>query len=90
MRDLVQEHLAFNTWPQRAEWDMPEMTDKDASKIEPSLFRLRYKYKFETQFGEPCDEWLVAIEEKCNKILGNYSKKEDVALNQTFVAWKKH
>ena len=32
MTDLVQEHLAFNTWPLRAEWSMPEMTEKDASK----------------------------------------------------------
>jgi hypothetical protein len=75
IRDLVQEHMAFNTWPLRAEWSMPEMKKEDALEIEPGLVRLWYKYKFETEFGEPCDEWLEAIEEKCNKILGNYSKK---------------
>jgi hypothetical protein len=32
MTNLVQEHLTFNTWPLRAEWSMPEMTKKDASK----------------------------------------------------------
>jgi hypothetical protein len=47
MRDLVQEYLAFNTWLLRAKWDMPEMTEKDASEVEPSLIMLRYKYKFE-------------------------------------------
>jgi hypothetical protein len=47
MRDLVQEYLAFNTWPLRAKWDMPEMTEKDASEVEPGLIMLRHKYKFE-------------------------------------------
>jgi hypothetical protein len=54
------------------------------------LIRLHYKYKFEDEFGEPCDEWLDAIEDKCNEILGKYSKKEVEALNLTFVVWKKH
>lgn len=74
-RDLVQEHLAFNTRPLRAEWDMPEAKEEDASKIEPGLVRLRCKYKFETQFEEPSDELLDVIKDKCNEILGNYSKK---------------
>lgn len=36
--------------------------EKDASKKEPGLVRLHYKYKFEAEFGEPCDERLEAIE----------------------------
>ena len=39
----------------RAEWDMHEMKEEDASEIEPGLVRLRYKYRFEDEFGEPSD-----------------------------------
>jgi hypothetical protein len=38
------------------------MTEKDASDAKPGLIRLRYKYKFEDEFGEPCDEWLDSID----------------------------
>jgi hypothetical protein len=55
-RDLVQEYLAFRTWPLRDECEMPKMSEKDASDVEPRLVRLRYKYKFGDGFGEPCDE----------------------------------
>jgi hypothetical protein len=89
-RDLIQEHLAFNTWPLRAEWRRPAMIEKDALEVESGLIRLCYKYKFKDEFGEPCDEWLDGIEDKCNKILGNYSKKEAEALSLTFTTQKKH
>jgi hypothetical protein len=26
--------------------------------VEPGLIRLRYKYKFQDEFGEPSDGWL--------------------------------
>jgi hypothetical protein len=68
-RDLVQEYLAFKTWPLRAECEMSKMTEKDASDTEPRLIRLCYKYKYEDEFGEPCDEWLDSIEVKCNEIV---------------------
>jgi hypothetical protein len=68
---------------------MPEMTEKDASETETSLIRLRYKYKFEDEFGGPCDEWLDEIEMKLNEILSNYNKKEVEALHTTFVKQKK-
>jgi hypothetical protein len=45
---------------------------------------LKYKYKFEREFGEPCDEWLDTIEAKCNKVLGNFVAEEDQALTTTF------
>jgi hypothetical protein len=41
------------------------------------LVRLPYRFKFEKQFKKPCKEWLEKIETMCNKILGNYTKKED-------------
>jgi hypothetical protein len=65
---------------------MPKMTEKDASDAESRLIRLRYKYKFEDEFGEPCDEWLDCIEAKCNEILGNYSQPDTEALQRVLVA----
>jgi hypothetical protein len=39
------------------------------------LIRLPYRFKFEKQFKEACQEWLEMIETMCNEILGNYTKK---------------
>jgi hypothetical protein len=65
---------------------MPKKFEKDVSGAKPRLVMLRYKYKFEDEFGEPCDEWVDFIEVKYNEILGNFSKPEDEALHQTFAA----
>jgi hypothetical protein len=65
---------------------MPKMSEKNASDVEPGLVRLRYKYKFEDEFGEPSDRWLDYIGVKCNEILGNYSKPEVKALQWAFAA----
>jgi hypothetical protein len=40
-----------------AEWDIPKMTEKDALEAKPGLIRFHYKYKFEVEFREPCNEW---------------------------------
>jgi hypothetical protein len=45
---------------------------------------LPYRFKFEKQFKEPCQEWLEMIETMCNKILGNYTKKEDQPMTAAF------
>ena len=68
---------------------MPKMSENDASNAEPGLVRLRYKYKYEDECGEPSDGWLDYIEAKCNEILGNYSKHEVEALQRAFVAQKR-
>jgi hypothetical protein len=68
---------------------MPKMCENDASDVEPGLVRLRYKYKFEDEFGEPSGRWLDYVEAKCNEILGNYSKPEVEALQQASVAQKR-
>lgn len=47
---------------------------------------LEYKNRYRKQFREPCDDWLEAIESKCNEILGNYVTKEDEALMSAFGA----
>jgi hypothetical protein len=36
-RDLVQEYLAFKTWPLAVEWDMAKVSEGDASDTEPGL-----------------------------------------------------
>jgi membrane-bound lytic murein transglycosylase len=46
--------------------------------------RLPYRFKFEKQFKEPCQEWLEMIETMCNEILGNYTKKEDQLTTAAF------
>jgi hypothetical protein len=45
---------------------------------------LPYRFKFEKQFKEPCQEWLEMIEAMCNEILGNYTKKEDQLMTAAF------
>jgi hypothetical protein len=39
------------------------------------LVRLPYRFKFEKQFKEPCQEWLEMIETVCNEVLGITPKK---------------
>jgi hypothetical protein len=71
-RDLVQEYLANRTYPTLSDWVMPKM--KGTNK-KYKLIQLPYRFKFEKQFKEPCQEWLEMIETMCNEILGNYTKK---------------
>jgi hypothetical protein len=73
-RDPVQEYLAYRVFPMLSEWNMPKLK---GTKEKKELVRLPYKFKFEKQFKGPCQEWLEMIETMCNKILGNYTKKED-------------
>jgi hypothetical protein len=47
---------------------------------------LKYTYPYKSQFGEPDDDSLEAIESACNEILGNHTKKEDRALTVPFRA----
>jgi hypothetical protein len=74
-RDLVQEYLANRVSPTLSEWSMPEL--KGTMK-KNELVRLPYRFKFEKQFKEPCQEWLEMIETMCNEILGNYTKKDQL------------
>jgi hypothetical protein len=45
------------------------------TKKKYELVRLPYRFKFEKQFKEPCQEQLEMIETMCNEILGKYTKK---------------
>jgi hypothetical protein len=80
-RDLVQEFLAFRVFPTLKEWAMPKLKEE---KKKGEFVRLPYHYKFKKHFKVPCQEWLDTIEVMCNKILGNYSKKEDQLLTAAF------
>jgi hypothetical protein len=80
-RDLVQEYLANKTSPTSSDWGMPKL--KGTTK-KHELVRLPYRFKFEKQFKEPCQEWLEMIETMCNEFLGNYTKNEDQLMTAAF------
>jgi hypothetical protein len=73
-RDLIQEYLAYKTFPTSSGWVMPKKKD-EGNKFE--LVRLQYHFKFQKNFSKPFAEWLEVIETMCIEILGNYTKKED-------------
>jgi hypothetical protein len=52
-RDLVQEYLANRTYPTSSVWGMPKMKE---TKKKHELVRLDYRFKFEKQFKETCQE----------------------------------
>jgi hypothetical protein len=77
----VQEYLANRISPTLSDWSMPKLK---GTKKKNELFRLPYRFKFEKQFKEPCQEWLEMIETMCNEILDNYTKKEDQLMTAAF------
>jgi hypothetical protein len=48
------------------------------------LVYLKYTYRYRSQFDEPDDEWLEAVEATSDELLGAYSKAEDEAMNNAF------
>jgi hypothetical protein len=80
-RNLVQEYLANQTYRTSSDWGMPKMK---GTKKKYELVQLPYRFKFEKQFKQPCQEWLEMIETMCNEILGNYTKKEDQLMTAVF------
>jgi hypothetical protein len=80
-RDLVQEYLANGVFPTLSEWNMLKLK---GAKKKNELVRLPYRFKFEKQFKELCQQWLEMIEAMCNEILGNYTKKEDQMMTAAF------
>jgi hypothetical protein len=53
------------------------------------LVYLKYTFRYRSQFDEPNDDWLDAIEATSDKLLGAYSKAEDEAMTTAFGAWGK-
>jgi hypothetical protein len=71
-RDLVQEHIAYKVWSLVNDWEMPKETAAGSS--EGGLVYLRYTYRYRSQFDEPNDDWLEAVEATSDKMQGTYTK----------------
>jgi hypothetical protein len=83
-RDLVQEHIAYRVWPLADGWEMPKETAAGSSQ--GGLVYLKYTFRYRSQFDEPNDDWLDAIEATSDELLGAYSKAEDDAMTTAFGA----
>jgi hypothetical protein len=83
-RDLVQEHIAFKVWPLANEWEMPK--EAAAGFSQGGLVYLKYTFRYRSQFNEPNDDWLDAIEVTSDELLGAYSRTEDEAMTVAFGA----
>ena len=83
-RDLVQEHIAFKVWPLVNDWEMSKETAVGSSQ--GSLVYLRYTFWYRSQFDEPNDDWLDAVEATSDELLGAYTKAEDEAMTVAFGA----
>jgi hypothetical protein len=81
-RDLVQEHIAFKVWPLGCGWEMPKETAAGSSH--GGLVYLKYTFKFRSQFDEPNDDWLDAIDAINDELLGAYSRAKDDAMTAVF------
>jgi hypothetical protein len=81
-RDLVQEHIAYKVWPLGSGWEMPK--EATAGSSQGGLIYLKYMFKYMSQFDEPNDDWLDAIEATSDELLGAYSRAEDDAMTAGF------
>jgi hypothetical protein len=66
---------------------MPKETAAGSSK--GGLVYLRYTYRYRSQFDEPNDDRLEAIEATSDELLGAYTKAEDEAMTTAFGAHDK-
>jgi hypothetical protein len=83
-RDLIQEHISYKVWPLVNDWDMPKETAAISS--EDGLVYSRYTYRYRSQFDEPNDDWLEAVEATSDELLGAYTKAGDEAMTTAFSA----
>jgi hypothetical protein len=83
-RNLVREHISFKVWPLVNEWEMPKETA--ASSSQGGLVYLRYTFWYISQFDEPNDDWLDAIEVTSDELLGADSKAKDEVMTIAFGA----
>ena len=58
--------------------------DTAAGSSEGGLVYLKYTFKYRSQFDEPNDDWLNAIEATSDELLGAYSRAEDDAMAIAF------
>jgi hypothetical protein len=81
-RDLVQEHIAHRVWPLGSGWEMPK--EAAAGSSQGDLIYLKYIFKYRSQFDEPNDDWLDAIEATSDELFGAYSRAKDDAMSTAF------
>jgi hypothetical protein len=74
-------------WPLANGWEMPK--EATASSSQNGLIYLKYTFRYRSQFDEPNDDWLDAIEATSDELLGVYSKDEDEAMTTVFGAHSK-
>jgi hypothetical protein len=55
-----------------------------AGSSEGDLVYLKYTFKYRSQFDEPNDDWLDAIEATSDELLGAYLRDEDDAMKTAF------
>ena len=65
-------------------WEMSIETA--ASSSQGGLVYLRYTFRYRSQFDEPNDDWLEAVEATSDELLGAYTKAEDKAMIIAFGA----
>jgi hypothetical protein len=82
--DLIQEHIAYRVWPLANGWEMPKEATVGSSQ--GGLVYLKYTFRYRSQFDEPNDDWLDAIEATSDELLGAYLKAEDDAMTTAFGA----
>jgi hypothetical protein len=83
-RDLIQEHIAYKVWPLVNEWEMPK--EAAAGSSQSGLVYLKYTFHYRSQFDEPNDDWLDAVEATSDELLGAYSRAEEEAMTAAFGA----
>jgi hypothetical protein len=69
-------------WPLGSGWEMPK--EAAAGSSQGGLIYLKYTFKYRSQFDQPNDDWLDAIEATNDELLGAYSRTEDDAMTTTF------
>jgi hypothetical protein len=55
-----------------------------AGSSQSGLIYLKYTFKYKSQFEEPNDDWLDAIDATSDELLGAYSRAEDDAMTAAF------
>jgi hypothetical protein len=58
--------------------------DTAAGSREGGLVYLKYTLKYRSQFDEPNDDWLNAIDATSDELLGAYSRAKDDAMTTAF------
>ena len=55
-----------------------------AGSSQGGLIYLKYTFKYRSQFDEPNDDWLDAIEATSDELLGAYSRADNDAMTAAF------